>query len=81
MQQKKKHLSIYFLTLLHPIVYPTQQHCRYNLLYPFPNAIDCVPICIVNDTPRSAPPIWSSGCPTEAQFTAINTKNTFLAVN
>ena len=55
MQQKKKqHLSIYFLTLLHPIVYPTQQHCRYNLLYPFPNAIDCVPICIVNDTPRSA---------------------------
>ena len=54
MQQNKKHLSIYFLTLLHPIVY-AQQHCRYNLLYPFPNAIDCVPICIVNDTPSSAP--------------------------
>ena len=25
--------------------------------------------------------IWSSGCPTEAQFTAKNTKNAFLAVN
>ena len=28
-----------------------------------------------------AKPKWSSGCPTEAQFTAKNTKNAFLAVN
>ena len=28
-----------------------------------------------------AQPIWSSGCSTEAQFTAKNTKNAFLAIN
>ena len=52
--EKKTFEHVFFLILLNPIV-NAQQHCRYNLLYPFPNAIDCVPICIVNDTPRSAP--------------------------
>ena len=28
-----------------------------------------------------AQPMWSSGCPTYAQFTAKNTKNASLAVN